>query len=681
MFTSYKKNKTMKKYLLVYVLSLAVTLGAAAQNNFTGRWIGTYGTGTAEGPNYFSIQFDAAGTIQLFDAANRIIANGTYTSASGKDFTATYSYVNARNSYSVSGSIVSTGVMRGTWGSGTKFTGGGQWVMNKSGAPAATTPALNRVIPTKTVGLTATPPAPGSSSVYNSAVKIINVGNGRSIRMELKRNPNTGSDPVINKVVTQNLPPENTPEWNTEVKKVYLSAESTTFMNASNNSTINIVPGAIYTFEDFMGGANNEIIGNRNPIRIYTGNTLSSGGTGGVVINNPSGYEISQGNGGNNLNIIRNSISQSTGGSDFFYRSYTCNSEAELVLKVTAGGSYSGFSASAGYGLTQNKNKFFLTVDAVKPMYTIKAEKPTNGFFSTVNPTANKIYVKEVTYGSRVLANVEITLENREDIANFKASYESGGFSANAGMNFISKNKTKGETLNAMVIGAPITVSSFNKDNLENEIKALLATCTFANAKPISYTLGDMDGNTIATKSATDEIIERNSIPANLVYTLDEAALELETGADNKEWQSGVKLELFNGKNELLMYQPIENSKVEYPINDMKLIGLNKNANVIPQSLLYDNIKASGGFIVKITYYANIFTDAWKIDGVKLRLKFIDQNRAPYPSSANSTIRLDGSRGIPCANATQILDGFDRKVMYCYINGNFTPTTSTVGNK
>lgn len=659
---------------------MAFALSAAAQNNFTGRWIGTYGGGAAEGPNYFSFQFDAAGTMQLYDANNKIIGNGTYKSVNGKDFTATYTYVNARNSYSVGGSIVKNGVLRGTWGSGTNVSGGGQWIMNKSGVTATPATTMTRVIPTKGLGLTPTPPATGSSSVYNSAVKIINVGNGRSIRMELKRNPNTGSDPVINKVVTQNLPPENTPGWNTEVKKVYLSAESTTFMNASNNSTINIVPGAIYTFEDFMGGANNEIMGNRNPIRIYTGNTLNAGGTGGIVINNPSGYEISQGNGGNNLNIIKNSISQSSGGTDFFYRSYTCNSEAELVLKVTAGGSYSGFSASAGYGLTQNKNKFFLTVDAVKPMFTIKAEKPTNGFFSTANSTPNKIYVKEVTYGSRVLANVEITLESREDIANFKAAYEAG-FSANAGMSFISKNKTKGETLNAMVIGAPSNVSSFSKDNLENEIRTLLASCTFPSAKPISYTLGDMDGNTIATKSATDEIIERNSIPANLTYTLDEATIELETGNDNKEWQSGVKLELLNGRNDVLMYQPIENSKVEYPINDYRKIGLNKNANGIPQNLSYDNIKASGGFVVKITYNANIFTDAWKIDGVKLRLKFIDQNGQLYPASASNTVRLDGSGPITCANASQILDGFDRRVMYCFINGNFTPTTSTVSKQ
>lgn len=666
----------MKKYLFLNLLSLVFAMASFAQNNFVGRWIGTYGSGTAEGPSYYSFQFDAAGTMQLYDATNKIIGNGTYTSSNGKEFSATYSYVNARNSYSIAGAIDGNGVLRGTWGSGTNVSGGGKWVMNKNGGTVSN--PFVKPVPVKTIGMT--PVAnnnAGSSSVYTNAVKVINVGNGRSIRMELKRNPSTGSNPIINKVVTQTLPSENTSEWNTEVKKVYLSAESTTFMNASNNSTINIVPGAIYTFEDFMGGANNEIMGNRNPIRIYTGNTLKPGATGGIVVNNPSGYEISQGNGGNNLNIIKNSISQSTGGTDFFYRSYTCNSEAELVLKVTAGGSYSGFAASAGYGLTQNKNKFFLTVDAVKPMFTIKAEKPQNGFFATTNSTPNKVYVKEVTYGSRVLANVEITLENREDIANFKAAYESGGFSASAGMNFISKNKTKGETLNAMVIGAPNDVSSFNKDNLENEIRALLATCTFEKAKPISYTLGDMDGNTVATKSATDEIIERNSVPANLIYTLQEASLEVETGNDNKEWQSGVSLGIYSN-GQLLMYQPVENTKFEFPINQATRIGLMKNPNVDPQQFLLSNIKAGSGLTVRIQYNANIFTDAWKIEGVKLRLKFVDQSGVPYPAAGNTGIRLDGSNALSAANATQILDGFDRRVMECYINNNFSPTTSTV---
>jgi hypothetical protein len=521
-----------------------------------------------------------------------------------------------------------------------------------------------------------------SSNTDNSAVytadpsKTVALSDGTKIEVKLKRNPSTGSAPGLNKVTTANLPEEKNSGWTTEVKKVYLTAESTTFMNASNNNTVNIVPGAIYSFQDFIGGANNEILGNRAPIRIYTDNALKPGATGGIVVNNPSGYEILQGNSGANLNVIRNSITESTGGIRSIYQSFTSNSEAELSLKVTAGGSYSGFTASGGYTLTQYKNRLYLTIDAIKPMYTIKAERPQAGFFTSVNSVSDKVYVKEVNYGTRILANVEIVLENRDDVINFKAAYE-GAFKADLGTDFISKTKNKSERVNAYVIGAPVTTTTFSKDKLDEEIRALLATCAFQHAQPISYTLGDMNGNTVATHSTTDEVTERKSIPDNLVYRLQEATIEVETGDDNKEWQSRVAMELYSANGNVLMYQPVEKSKIEFPINKATAVGLMLHPDTNANDLLLNNIKNAGGLRVRIFYYANIFPDAWKIRGVNVKLKFVDQNDIPYPAGTSS-VRLDGTLAFPCANAVQTLDGFDRRVMECYINGYFTPTTSTV---
>ena len=525
-----------------------------------------------------------------------------------------------------------------------------------------------------------TPPGDNSSKYSVTPRKILTLSDGRKITVDLIRTPSTGTAPVVNKMVTANLPSEQQGGWTTEVKKTYLTAESTTFMNASNNNSINIVPGAIYTIQDFIGGANNEILGNRNPIRIYTDNQLKSNSTGGIVVNNPSGYEILQGNAGLNLNAIKNSIREGDAGARVIFKTYTANSEAELTVKVTAGGSYAGFTADGGYKLTQNGNKFYVTVDAIKPMYTIKAERPQNGFFSSSNNTLDKVYVKEVNYGSRVLANVEIVLSDREDIVNFKADY-AGTFKANGTMDYINKTKNKSEKVNGYLIGVPRDARIvFNKDKLEQEILALLSTCDFQHAQPISYSLGDMDGNTVATRSTTDEIIERNSIPDNLVYHLQEATLDLQTGGDNKEWQSAVALELYSGNNDngrILMYQPVDRSKIEFPVNETKSIGLTVHPNANANDLLLNNIKAAGGLRVRIYYYANIFSDAWKVNGVGLKLKFVDQNGVVYSASANTT-PLDGRRSIDCANAAGILDGMDRKVMECYLNADFSSTSSAI---
>jgi hypothetical protein len=516
---------------------------------------------------------------------------------------------------------------------------------------------------------------PVDSSIYTANPrKVITTSDGGEVTIELQRYPSTG---IFRKDARPSLPPENNSGWRTEVKRVYLTAESSTFMNASHTNAINIVPGAIYGFEDFIGGGSTEIFGNRNPITIYTDNQLKPEATGRVKINTPAASEILQGNGGSNLNAIRNSIVEFPGGIRFIQQSFTSNTEAELALKVTAGGSYSGFAASGGYSLKQDQNRLYLTVDVVKLMYTVKAERPQNGFFSAAESTPNKVYIKEVNYGSRVLANVEIVLENREDIINFKAAYE-GVFKANVGMDFISKTRNKNERVSAYLVGAPQTATTFSKDNLENEIRALLANCTIQHAVPISYTLGDMDGTTVSTRSVTDEIIERSSIPDDLVYRLQSAFIEFQTGNDNKEWQSRVIVELYGRNGTTLMYVPSEQiDNTEFPVNQPIAFGLERHPQVNDNDLLFETIKRSGGLSLKIYYWANFVLDAWKINGVRLKLKFVDQNKVPMP---RTSLPVDGAGFVTLnlSNADRILDGFDLRVLQFSINGDFQPVGSSV---
>ncbi|MBO9632886.1 MAG: thiol-activated cytolysin family protein [Chitinophagaceae bacterium] len=509
------------------------------------------------------------------------------------------------------------------------------------------------------------------ASVYSPTIsRRINIGNGSAVNVKLVRNVTTGGEPAFNKENKASLPDEKSSNMTCKVNKVTFTAESTTFMNGNNSNLIRLYPGAIYTFDDFFGGGYNEIVNGRNPIRIYTDQLVKPGGVSVITVNNPSGATVNDANTG--LPQIRNSINAGGGGTDIKYRSFSSNSEAELAIKVSAGGSYGGFTASTSFNHNSVNNRYYLTIDVVKPMFTVKAEKPANGFFNdaAVAATPNMLYVKEITYGTRILANIELLLDKREDVMKFNAEYGAkGGMNFNLGGEFLSKTSQATKTVNAYVIGAPNSSTTFNVDKLEDEIRTMLATCTFQHARPIYYTLGDMDGSTVSALSATDEYTERTCVPDNLTYILSEASLEINTGADNKEAPSGVAIWLHNQKsNSAIYYQPIQNSKVEFPSNKTTLIGLMKYTNNTPdftlESLQQDGLRLG------IYYTPNFPLDAWKINGVTLVLKFTDQNGVPHPKFGNMRIGMN--------NAETFLDNYDRKVLTCFVSGNFVSQTSTV---
>lgn len=99
----------------------------------TGTWRGTYGNGQSNSPNFYSFRLNADGTMQLLDANNGIIANGTY-SFTNNQLNGTYKYTNG-GQFSVAATL-SAGSLNGTWGSGSNASGGGKWVMSKAGVSA-----------------------------------------------------------------------------------------------------------------------------------------------------------------------------------------------------------------------------------------------------------------------------------------------------------------------------------------------------------------------------------------------------------------------------------------------------------------------------------------------------------------------------------------------------------------
>lgn len=107
---------------------------APAANSITGTWKGTYGNGQNNSPSFYSFRLNADGTMQLLDANNGVIANGTFTFVNNQ-LNGTYKYSNGGN-FSVAATLDASGSLNGTWGSGNNTSGGGRWVMNKAGVSA-----------------------------------------------------------------------------------------------------------------------------------------------------------------------------------------------------------------------------------------------------------------------------------------------------------------------------------------------------------------------------------------------------------------------------------------------------------------------------------------------------------------------------------------------------------------
>ena len=134
------------------------------------------------------------------------------------------------------------------------------------------------------------------------------------------------------------------------------------------------------------------------------------------------------------------------------------------------GGSYAGFKASAGFSTNQVEKKYYLTMDVIKPLYTLTSSIPANGYFADKNIEASNsglILLKSVTYGTRILANLEISLNTHADDINFKASFgsDSGdGVSTSfaATFNYLKTSSSVSTTANVYIVGGPLNTSTFS---------------------------------------------------------------------------------------------------------------------------------------------------------------------------------------------------------------------------
>ena len=472
-------------------------------------------------------------------------------------------------------------------------------------------------------------PATGN---FTNPSNVSTLPDGKRVTMTLIQNPQNLSNNFggIVKENVQNTSKNNEEGFTCTTETKTINAQSSTFMNVNyNQQAIHLYPGAIYTFANFFSGNYRALEQGRNPITVATDNLANSSGAVFEVVQNPTGDNIRS----KIANIIR-TFSTTNGSAGIQYRVFTSNNDADMSIKLSAGGGYAGFKASGGFSSEQTEKKYYLTIDAIKPMYTLTSSIPANGYFadkSVESNNANLIVLKSVTYGTRVLANLEITIATQKDAVDFKASFgaDSGkGVSANAfaTFNYLKNSTASSSSANVYVVGGPINTTLFEKDKLQEQITELISRCNYQTAQPLAYSFTDINGNVLGIQTATDQFKVRNCVPVGSVYKLVSATVQIYTGKENKEQGSNASFYLSNSDGIIVFENTVNNIEFKSQ-NDIVL----NSKNAMPdQYLLQSAFTKNGGYVDIFFDPKQIFLDfdTWNVNSATLTLTFQDQSGA-----------------------------------------------------
>ena len=165
------------------------------------------------------------------------------------------------------------------------------------------------------------------------------------------------------------------------------------------------------------------------------------------------------------------------------------------------------------------------------------------------------------------------------------------------------------------------------------------------------------------------KIIKAKPVNAPPVYSLTNVRVSITTGRDNKEFPSEVTVWLIQKGKGILFQQPGANTRNEMQVNSTNEFGLNKWTNPVNTgSYLLTDIQQSG-IILRILYMPNLFTDAWRIEGISATLEFKDQYGNLHPTL--------GSKKIVFNNTSGFLNTWEQ-FFECRADGNFNPIISSI---
>ena len=427
-----------------------------------------------------------------------------------------------------------------------------------------TTPPMDELVHTSTTKvLTLHDPEYKSSPKYakskqkydkafdDTASKLITYPDGSKLHLKMVKNPSFGGMPTSIKSTTakgsekKETKTDKGTQWDCSSSSVSLTASSTSFLDADYATAAGyIYPGAIYTFDNFFNGSYAEQTGTRYPITLVNENPSVTGSSY-VNVKNPG-----MGTTTNAVNKLINEMKGPAANEEFKYQIYETGNSAAQGLQVSGGGSYAGFSAQNTYSTSSTSNTVSLTIDATKILYTINMSPQDSGFFadSKIENTRNLMVIGRVSYGIRVLANLTYTFNSAAEADQFKASYSGFGGSANVSLNQVSQSSSVSNTINCYVIGGPgNTTISFNKKDLESQLKAVFRGASYQNAKPIEYSFFNMAGDLVGSYSATDNFTERNCVPNTNAAKLKTIFVTFNTGSDGKDNDTHYNMFLYGG--------------------------------------------------------------------------------------------------------------------------------------
>ncbi len=323
--------------------------------------------------------------------------------------------------------------------------------------------------------------------------------------------------------------------FNCKYVKQSFTAQSSTFMNgAVNINGDNLIPGTIYSYEDLSKGNFREYTDGRNPVNIWTpvfvGNS-SSPSSNQFLVQEPNGRNIMQGI----SNLVRTFTVNQAGAKSYQQTIYSDNL-ADLNMLVSAGGSYGGFSGFGISKINQTQHHIYITFDDVKLLFSVDCDRPANGYFADgKTPVASSplVVVKNVTYCTRILANLDIATTASTNYDSLHLNYTDGVDEGTIDFSALANNNSISVTGNVMVVGTDINipiVSARQLANFEQQLSDLFAKSNFKTALPIQYQLSDLDGNLLGIQSLTDDFVDPQCTPEKDCYPLQSAFFTLTTG-------------------------------------------------------------------------------------------------------------------------------------------------------
>jgi len=418
-------------------------------------------------------------------------------------------------------------------------------------------------------------------------------------------------------------------------------------MNASvNQKGTSLIPGTIYAYEDYARGNFKEFSADRNPVVVYTTSTTTTSPSNSAMVQNPNGQTLSQGV----ANIIeRFTPAQGTAGAN--EQIIYSENQSDLSLLVSAGGAYSAYS---GFGITkQNSSEHYIyvTYDGIKPLFTIIAQRPENGYFlpgkkpSTSSPL---LVVQNVTYGTRILANIDIRTKSNTNYDSLHLQYTSGPNNGKLDFSALANDQTVSFTGNIMVVGTTINIPIVSMKNFEQQISDMFAQGNYKTAAPIIYQLTDLDGNVFGIESITDQFTYPECAPKNDVYSLTSALATIRTGDDGKNSESEFWLELYTGtatNNQKIGTFYDNHTSIEKSFSPTLNLALNGQYTI-------NDFMGGGALLLRLKSHAHTGGDDWDISGLTLTLTFTTQGGI----NVVKTVTLNGFRFNDRANPVFYFD-------------------------